>query len=88
MSNVYHYAGMPLHYLSESKKFAVYHRQPRANDKPETRQNPWMLDHLDDKWDETRGWYRSHTKLGQFYSLNEAIYMIPQFATTLYNGEM
>jgi len=73
MKGLYHYQGMPLHYLSEDQTFAVYQAKYNPDDKPQIKYNPFIVYRLSRRYSVNGGWCIQHHKVDRYADLYSAI---------------
>lgn len=70
---MYHYQGMPLHYLTEDEEYAVYQAKYNPEDKPAVRFNPFVVYRLQRRYTVSNGWVLRHHRVARFGDLYSAV---------------
>ena len=78
MKGLYHYQGMPLHYLSEDGRFAIYCRKYDPKDKPVVRFNPFMVYELRRWFSPDGGYGIKHKLVDRYADLYSAVQRVRQ----------
>lgn len=78
MKGLYHYQGMPLHYLSEDHKFAIYQHKYDPKDKPIIRFNPFVVVELKHTYTISGGWTYKHRMIDRYADLYSAVQRVRQ----------